>query len=143
MQTLSDKKLDFTKNIYSIAFEIGSRLCKLSEYFPHEGSKLLHHKIIQYSSGVCSELVEAWQNRNDEQIFMERLDKATLYISETLNQIDFAVNKGYIDTDTGTALYEEYNQILDKIAEVIKDPNNHKDFNKKDWAAALNYPESQ
>ena len=137
MQTLSDKKLDFTKNIYSIAFEIGLRLCKLSEYFPHEGSKLLHHKIIQYSSGVCSELVEAWQNRNDEQIFMERLDKATLYISETLNQIDFAVNKGYIDTDTGTALYEEYNQILDKIAEVIKDPNNHKDFNKKDWAAAF------
>ena len=137
MQTLSDKKLDFTKNIYSIAFEIGLRLCKLSEYFPHEGSKLLHHKIIQYSSGVCSELVEAWQNRNDEQIFMERLDKATLYISETLNQIDFAVDKGYLDTDTGTALYEEYNQILDKIAEVIKDPNNHKDFNKKDWAAAF------
>ena len=137
MQTLSDKKLDFTKNIYSIAFEIELRLCKLSEYFPHEGSKLLHHKIIQYSSGVCSELVEAWQNRNDEQIFMERLDKATLYISETLNQIDFAVNKGYIDTDTGTALYEEYNQILDKIAEVIKDPNNHKDFYKKDWAAAF------
>ena len=137
MQTLSDKKLDFTKNIYSIAFEIGLRLCKLSEYFPHEGSKLLHHKIIQYSSGVCSELVEAWQNRNDEQIFMERLDKATLYISETLNQIDFAVNKGYIDTDTGTALYEEYNQILDKIAEVIKDPNNHKDFYKKNWAAAF------
>ena len=137
MQTLSDKKLDFTKNIYSIAFEMGLRLCKLSEYFPHEGSKLLHHKIIQYSSGVCSELVEAWQNRNDEQIFMERLDKATLYISETQNQIDFAVNKGYIDTDTGTALYEEYNQILDKIADVIKDPNNHKDFNKKDWAAAF------
>ena len=137
MKTLSDKKLDFTKNIYSIAFEIGLRLCKLSEYFPHEGSKLLHHKIIQYSSGVCSELVEAWQNRNDEQIFMERLDKATLYISETLNQIDFAVDKGYLDTDTGTALYEEYNQILDKIAEVIKDPNNHKDFNKKDWAAAF------
>ena len=137
MQTSSDKKLDFTKNIYSIAFEIGLRLCKLSEYFPHEGSKLLHHKIIQYSSGVCSELVEAWQNRNDEQIFMERLDKATLYISETLNQIDFAVNKGYIDTDTGTALYEEYNQILDKIVDVIKDPNNHKDFYKKDWAAAF------
>ncbi|MBA7546907.1 hypothetical protein ES705_39308 [subsurface metagenome] len=135
--------MDFTKNIYSIAFEIGLRLCKLSEYFPHEGSKLLHHKIIQYSSGVCSELVEAWQNRNDEQIFMERLDKATLYISETLNQIDFAVNKGYLDTDTGTVFNEGYNKMLDKIAEVIKDPNNNHLLFTKDWAAALKYPESQ
>jgi four helix bundle protein len=143
MQTLSDKKLDFTKSIYSIAFDMALQLSKLSEYFPQGGSKLLHHKLIHYSTNVCTKLAEAWHNRNDEQIFMEKLDKATLYISETQNQIEFAVNKGYLDTDTGTALYEEYNQILDKIAEVIKDPNNHKDFYKKDWAAELKYPESQ
>ncbi|GAI24361.1 unnamed protein product, partial [marine sediment metagenome] len=82
-------------------------------------------------------------NRSDEQTFMEKLDKATLYISETQNQIEFAVDKGYLDTDTGTTLHEEYNKILDKIVDVIKDPNNHKDFYKKDWAAALNCSESQ
>ena len=142
MQTLSRKKIDFTKNIYSMAFDMALRLSKLSECFSQEESKSSRDKIIQFSSGVCSKLVDAWHNRNDEQTFMEKLDKATLYISETLNQIEFAVDKGYLDTDTGTALHEEYNKILSKIAEVIKDPNNHHLFFGKDWATTLKYSES-
>lgn len=143
MQTLSRKKVGFTNSIYAVAFDMALQLSKLSEYFSQGESESLHHKLIHYSTNVCTKLAEAWYNRNDEQIFMEKLDKATLYISETQNQIEFAVNKGYLDTDTGTVFNEGYNKMLDKIVDVIKDPNNNHLLSSKDWAAALNCSESQ
>ena len=132
METLSRKKVGFTNSIYAVAFDMALQLSKLSEYFPQDESKSLHHKLIHYSTNVCTKLAEAWHNRNDEQIFMEKFDKATLYISETQNQIEFAVNKGYLDTDTGTVFNEGYNKMLDKIVDVIKDPNHNHLLSSKD-----------
>lgn len=122
-QMLVVSQLLSAQNIYSMAFEAALKLFELSRLVPHDGPGSLHNKIIQSSAAVCSHLTDAWQNRDKKELFLAKLDQATIDISETQIEIESAVNCGYLDAELGKQLCDKYNQLLYKIVEVIKEPN--------------------
>lgn len=110
------------RSVYSMAFEAALRIFELSQGFPRGGPKSLHTLIIQHSSAVCENLTVAWQNRENGNVFVEKLNEAALNASEAQNQVEFAVNAGIIIPDEGKKLNDTYESIIEKITGMIKDP---------------------
>ena len=109
------------RNIYSMAFESALRIFELSVRFPRDGQDSLHNRVIKSSSRVCSKLLGAWQNRDNNRIFHSRLDQASIDISDTQSQIEEAVNAKLLDKKLAMDLLEAYDRIIDGIATTIKD----------------------
>ena len=124
--TCNDSKLIISEllsaqSIYSMAFESALTIFELSVRFPKDGQDSLHNRVIKSSSGVCSHLLGAWQNRDNNRIFHARLDKASIDISDTQSQIEEAVEAKLLDKKSAMDLFEVYDRIIDRIVTTIKD----------------------
>lgn len=110
-----------TQSIYSMAFESALRIFELSVRFPMDGQDSLRSRVIKSSSDVCSKLLGAWQNRDNNRIFHARLDQASIDISDTQSQIEEAVDAKLLDKKSAMDLFKAYDRIIDRIAATIKD----------------------
>lgn len=124
--TYNDSKLVVSQllsaqSIYSMVFESALRIFELSVRFPKDGQDSLHSRVLKSSSGVCSNLLGAWQNRDNNRIFHARLDQASIDISDTQSQIEEAMNAKLLDKESAMDLFEAYDRIIDGIATTIKD----------------------
>ena len=106
--------------VYRLAFKAAMQIFEASKRFPTEERFALTDQIRRSSRFVCANLGEAWRKRRYKAAFIAKLSDSEAEAAETQIWLEFAVNCGYLDRDTGKALYQTYNQILGKLVSMIK-----------------------
>jgi four helix bundle protein len=107
--------------VYRLAFDAAMQIFEYSKRFPVEERYALTDQVRRSSRSVCANLGEAWRKRRYQAAFVAKLSDSEAEAAETQIWIEFAVKCGYLERDTGKALYETYNQILGKLVSMIKD----------------------
>lgn len=111
-------------NVYQLAFKTAMEIFRLSKGFPIEERYSLTDQIRRSSRSVCANLAEAWRKRRYKAAFLAKLNDCEAEAAETQVWIQFAVECGYLEPDSGRALYNTYNQILGSLVKMINDPDN-------------------
>ena len=115
------EELLLCRSVYSVAFEGAMKILELSQGFPRGGPESIYSKIIQVSSNVCENLTKAWQNRAKLEEFTTKLNDAAVAASDTQNQIEAAEHAGHISAETALQLKQKYEEVIEKIAGMIKE----------------------
>lgn len=110
--------------VYQAAFLAAMQVFELSKGFPAEERYSLTDQIRRSSRSVCANLGEAWRKRRYRAAFIAKLNDCEAEAAETQIWIEFAVQCGYINSETASPLYKTYNQILGQLVTMIKTPSN-------------------
>jgi len=106
--------------VYRLSFDAAMQIFEASKRFPMEERFALTDQIRRSSRSVCANLGEAWRKRLYKAAFIAKLSDSEAEAAETQIWIEFAVKCGYLDPNTGKALYQTYNQILGKLVSMIQ-----------------------
>jgi four helix bundle protein len=110
-------------DVYGRAFDAAMEIFELSRRFPKHEVYSLTDQMRRSSRSVCANLAEAWRKRRYPPAFISKLSDAEAEAAETQVWIHFAVRCGYLDRDTGGALYHRYNRILATLVGMITHAN--------------------
>ena len=72
---------------------------------------------------MCANIAEAWRKRRYEASFVSKLSDSDAEAAETQVWIQFGVECGYLERDTATRLYREYDAILGMLVQMINHPH--------------------
>ncbi len=87
------------------------KIFQLSKSFPKEEKYALTDQIRRSSRSVGANLAEAWRKRRYQAAFIAKLNDSEGEAAETQTWLDFAVQCGYMDAQTGeelSSLYEKF-----------------------------------
>lgn len=105
--------------VYRKSFEAAMEIFEISKGFPGEETFSLTDQIRRSSRSVCSNIAEAWRKRRYEAAFVSKLSDSEGESAETQTWIEFSVRCGYIDRETGKALYTKYDEIISMLVSMI------------------------
>ena len=108
--------------VYQLAFDAAMRIFELTKGFPKEERYSLVDQIRRSSRSVCANIAEAWRKRRYEAAFVSKLSDAEAEAAETQTWLEFSVKCGYLERETGTELYQMYDQIIGKLVNMIINP---------------------
>jgi four helix bundle protein len=111
--------------VYKKAFRLAMSVFELSKCFPREETYSLTDQIRRASRAVCSMIAEAWRRRRYEAAFINKLNEAEGEAAEAQTWIEFSVQCGYVAKETARQLYQEYEEVLKMLVDMI----NH----SEDW----------
>ncbi|OGC39255.1 hypothetical protein A2Y85_02785 [candidate division WOR-3 bacterium RBG_13_43_14] len=103
------------QNVYSLSCQAALKIFEIASRFPQDGHKALHDVIISTSSMVCDNLLNAWQNRTNDDIFSGMLDSAIINVKQTRLHIDHAVVAGVLKSDDAKLVRAIYERVDEKI----------------------------
>jgi four helix bundle protein len=106
-------------DVYNKGFEAAMRAFELSKRFPREERYSLTDQVRRSSRSVCTNLAEAWRKRRYEAAFVSKLSDAEMEAAETQSWIQFAVRCRYVKRDVAAPIYQEYDEILGKLVNMI------------------------
>jgi four helix bundle protein len=110
-------------DVYQRAFESAMRLHELSRSFPTEEKYSLTDQMRRAARSVCANTAEAWRKRRYRAAFVSKLSDAEGEAAEAQVWIQFAVECGYVDRESGRALYSVYDEILGMLVKMIHNPD--------------------
>jgi four helix bundle protein len=113
--------------VYQRASDVAMQIFQLSKGFPKDETYSLTSQIRRSSRSVCANIAEAWRKRRYEAAFVSKLSDSETEAGETQVWLEFAVKCGYLDRDTATPLYTEYEEVIRMLVDMI----NH----ASDWLA--------
>jgi four helix bundle protein len=108
--------------VYQLAFESAMEIFRLSRKWPPEKKYSLTDQIRRSSRSVCSNLGEAWRKRRYPNHFVSKLSDADTEAAETEVWLDFALECGYLNQETQSALREKYNHICAMLTKMTDNP---------------------
>jgi four helix bundle protein len=111
--------------VYQRGFDAGMQIFNHSKLFPKEERYSLTDQIRRSSRSVCGNIAEGWRKRRYPQAFVSKLTDSEAEAAETQSWLQFAVKCGYLDRETGAALYKEYDRV---IAMLVKMATNIDDW---------------
>ena len=109
-------------DVYKMGFDSSMRIFELTKKFPAEERFSLTDQIRRSSRSVCANITEAWRKRRYEGAFLLKLSDAEAEAAETQTWLEFAVKCNYLNAETARELYQEYDQILGKLVNMINKP---------------------
>ncbi len=109
--------------VYQMAFDAAMRIFEVTKKFPREETYSLTDQIRRSSRAICSNVAEAWRRRRYEGAFVNCLNVSEAEAAETQTWLEFAVKCNYLDPETGRELYAVYDNILGKLVNMIRHPN--------------------
>jgi four helix bundle protein len=109
--------------MYGRAFDAAMEIFDLSRRFPKDEVYSLTDQMRRSSRSVCANLAETWRKRWYPAAFISKLSDAEAEAAETQVWIHLSVRCGYMDRDTGGALYQRYNRILATLVGMIRHAN--------------------
>ena len=68
---------------------------------------------------ICDNLLSAWQNRTDNDIFTGMLDSAKINVKETRKILDHAVGSGVLNTEDAKLIRAIYDRVDQKINDLM------------------------
>jgi four helix bundle protein len=110
-------------DVYNKAFDVAMQQFELSKRFPKEETYSLTDQIRRSSRSVCANLAEAWRKRRFEAAFIAKLSDSEAEAAETQVWIEFAVKCGYLNRESGSEVYPEYDEIIRMLVAMINNPN--------------------
>jgi four helix bundle protein len=108
--------------VYQLGFDSAMKLFELSRAFPIEERYSLTDQMRRSSRSVCANLAEAWRKRRYEGAFVAKLSDVETEAAETQTWLEFAVKCGYLDSQIARDLYQEYDNLLGKLVNMINNP---------------------
>jgi len=105
-----------------MAFESAMKIFELSKKFPKEERYSLTDQIRRASRSVCANITEAWRKRRYRAAFVSKLNDAEGEAAEVQTWLEFSVKCNSVERDEVKVLYQNYNQILGKIVNMIIKP---------------------
>lgn len=106
-------------NVYQLAFGLSMKIFTLSKDFPKDEAYSLTSQIRRSSRSVCANLAEAFRKRRYEKAFVSKLSDSEGEAAETQVWLDYSLECGYIDKDAYNRLYNEYENVLGMIINMI------------------------
>src|SRR5262245_23152132 len=86
--------------VYQKAFAASSEIIRLTKSFPKDEMYSLTDQIRRSSRSVCANLAEAWRKRRYPAHFTSKISDAEAEAAETQVWLEFAVDCGYIASET-------------------------------------------
>ncbi len=108
--------------VYRRAFDAAMRVFELSRKFPVEERYSLTDQGRRSSRSVAANIAEGWRKRRYEAAFVSKLSDSEGEAAETQVWLQFAVACGYLDKESGRALYTEYDKVIGMLVNMIKRP---------------------
>lgn len=118
MRINTAKNLEVYKKAYSLAMKIFN----ISKTFPAEEKYSLTSQIRRSSRSVCLNLREAWAKRRYEAHFISKLTDCDGENSETNSSLDFALDCGYINSETHKELDSQTIEIGKMLGVMLNNP---------------------
>ena len=115
MRIVRHQELD----VYRKAFNLAMRTFRLTQSFPKEEIYSLTDQMRRSSRSVCSNVAEAWRKRRYEAAFVSKLSDAEGEAAETQTWLEFSVNCGYLDRQTGKELFLGYEESISMLVSMI------------------------
>ena len=107
-------------DVYKAAYAAAMRVFELTRVFPREEVYSLTDQMRRSSRSVCANLAEAWRKRRYEAAFISKLTDSESEAAETQTWIQFAVDCGYLDRAQAADLYQEYDNIIGMLVQMIR-----------------------
>jgi four helix bundle protein len=108
--------------VYGRAFDAAMEIFEVSRGFPKHEVYSLTDQMRRSSRSVCANLAEAWRKRRYPAAFISKISDAEAEAAETQVWIQFAVRCGYLERETGGALYHRYDRIIATLVSMIRHP---------------------
>jgi len=110
--------------VYQLSFESGMKIFHLSKEFPIEERYSLTDQIRRSSRSVSGNLAEAFRKRKYPKSFISKLSDAEGEAAETQVWLDYAMDCGYLKTETHIELFEKYDHIISMLVNMSVKPEN-------------------
>jgi four helix bundle protein len=114
----SHKELD----VYQLAFSTSMDIFRNTKSFPKEEIFSLTSQIRRSSRSVSSNIAEAFRKRRYEKAFISKLSDSEAEAGETQVWLDYSLECGYISADEHIKLFNNYDNIIGKIVNMINHP---------------------
>jgi four helix bundle protein len=98
--------------VFTRAFDVSALWFKLSKRISKEETHSLTDQLRRSSRCVCSNLAEAWRRRRHEAAFVAKFSDCEAEAVETQVWIKYAVNYGYLDSESSKELSKNYSGII-------------------------------
>ena len=116
---LSHKELD----VYQLAFKTSMEIYHLTKTFPKDEIFSLTSQIRRSSRSVSANISEAFRKRRYEKAFVAKLSDSEAESAETQVWLDYSLECEYISKDLYQKLFNEYDNIIGKIVNMINNPD--------------------
>ena len=110
-------------NVYKMSFEAGVEIFKITKTFPRDELFSLTDQIRRSSRSVAAVVSEAFRKRRYPKSFVAKLSDAEGEAAETQVWLDYSLEFGYIALDQYQDLFEQYNQIIGMLVNMMKAPH--------------------
>ena len=108
--------------VYQLAFELAMKLFHLSKSFPREERYSLTDQIRRSSRSVAANIAEGYRKRQYPNMFISKLADSHAEATETQVWLDFALECGYLTTESHREISESYEQVERMLASMIATP---------------------
>lgn len=108
--------------VYQAAFDAALKIFEVSKDFPKEEKYSLTDQIRRSSRSVCANLAEAFRKRRYEKAFIAKLSDCEGEAAETQVWLDFALAHNYIKLELHSELYQQYENIIGQIVNMLRSP---------------------
>jgi len=109
-------------DVYQRSFATAMKVFFLSKEFPPDEKFSLTSQCRRSSRPVAANITEARRKRKYPAAFISKLSDAEAEAAETQTWIQFAVECGYLDKETATPLYSEYDKIIGMLVVMATNP---------------------
>ena len=114
----SHKELD----VYQLAYKSSMEIFNLTKSFPKEEIFSLTSQIRNSSRSVSANIAEAFRKRRYEKAFVSKLSDSESEAAEMQVWLDYSLDCRYISDDDHMKLFNDYNNILGKLVNMINHP---------------------
>lgn len=108
--------------VYQLAFNISMEIFQFTKSYPKEETYSLTAQILRSSRSVCANLAEAFRKRRYEKAFVSKLSDSEAEAAETQVWLDYSLECGYLEEESYSRLFNEYENILGKLINMMKHP---------------------
>ena len=115
----SHKELD----VYQIAFKTSMDIFHLTKSFPKDEIYSLISQIRRSSRSASANIAEAFRKRRYEKAFIAKLSDSEAEAAETQVWLDYSLECGYIPEIVHQKLFNDYDNIIGKIVNMINHPD--------------------
>jgi four helix bundle protein len=106
-------------DVYRRAFDIAMKVFEITRQFPKEETYSLTSQMLRSSRSVAANLAEAWRKRRYKAAFVSKLSDAESEAAESQVHLDFAVACGYLATDIGHQVVDQYESLIRSLVGMI------------------------
>jgi four helix bundle protein len=108
--------------VFQLAFKASMEIFQISKSFPKEEIFSLTSQIRDCSRSVSANIAEAFRKRRYEKAFISKLSDSEGEAAETQVWLDYSLECGYISRDQNLKLYNDYDNIIGKLVNMINNP---------------------